>query len=531
MRKTAALLLALVLIFSALSASAGKELPPVYTWADVRAQLDKGAATVQIPNDMTIPEGETIEADGTLTIEGGGCTLTGGLTVAGGTVLFRDVALAGTNGVDFENGGAALTVKDGAVAVLSGRSSATGGRAGQFGQEGGSGVVLEGERSGLILRGTSYASGGVGRDQGGRGVWVKGCGASVILTDNASAIGNAGMQNGGSGLEAPACASVTASGMAQLAGGNGTNGSGDGLTSVPCERCEKTAQVSIGDTAVLVGGVGYTGGAGLRVRRAAPGETADVALSGGCMFFGGSGEHSGEALRAENCTVTVEGAPQCYGGGYSEDARTVAQFPGCTLTGEENLVQIDGSKIAADPVPAVTEFVHVTLQQVDEAARFVAKESALSAEEMVTSLEGIKAEKNAVTQVTLNGSSYKTTLWNATYEKKLAFKERLMKTEDGGVRLVLIAQESPEYLTFESTPAALQKYASLGVTELALTMNAPVYYERVLSLEGLLEAMEAYGIDDIGRVMIGTADDCVIFRTAKGNVWDYQETLLPEIMR
>ena len=106
-----------------------------------------------------------------------------------------------------------------------------------------------------------------------------------------------------------------------------------------------------------------------------------------------------------------------------------------------------------------------------------------------------------------------------------------MKTEDGGVRLVLIAQESPEYLTFESTPAALQKYASLGVTELALTMNAPVYYERVLSLEGLLEAMEAYGIDDIGRVMIGTADDCVIFRTAKGNVWDYQETLLPEIMR
>ena len=137
MRKTAALLLALVLIFSALSASAGKELPPVYTWEDVRAQLDKGAATVQIPNDMTIPEGETIEADGTLTIEGGGCTLTGGLTVAGGTVLFRDVALAGTNGVDFENGGAALTVKDGAVAVLSGRSSATGGRAGQFGQEGG----------------------------------------------------------------------------------------------------------------------------------------------------------------------------------------------------------------------------------------------------------------------------------------------------------------------------------------------------------------------------------------------------------
>lgn len=69
------------------------------------------------------------------------------------------------------------------------------------------------------------------------------------------------------------------------------------------------------------------------------------------------------------------------------------------------------------------------------------------------------------------------------------------------------------------------------MTEIALTMNEPVYYERVFSLTGLIEAMREYGTDKIARVMVGTADDCVIFRTAEDNTWDYQETLMPEIMR
>ena len=70
-----------------------------------------------------------------------------------------------------------------------------------------------------------------------------------------------------------------------------------------------------------------------------------------------------------------------------------------------------------------------------------------------------------------------------------------------------------------------------GVTEIALTMNAPIYYERVFSLTGLIEAMQEYGTEKISRVMVGTADDCVIFRTAEDNTWDYQETLMPEIMK
>ena len=46
-----------------------------------------------------------------------------------------------------------------------------------------------------------------------------------------------------------------------------------------------------------------------------------------------------------------------------------------------------------------------------------------------------------------------------------------------------------------------------------------------------MEAMQEYGTEKISRVMVGTADDCVIFRTAEDNTWDYQETLMPEIMR
>lgn len=95
---------------------------------------------------------------------------------------------------------------------------------------------------------------------------------------------------------------------------------------------------------------------------------------------------------------------------------------------------------------------------------------------------------------------------------------------------MLIAQESVEYLTMESTIAALKKYVELGLDELALTMVEPIYYERVLALEPLLEAVEAYGEDKISHVIIGTADDCVIFRTQEGE-WDYQETLMGEIIR
>ena len=53
----------------------------------------------------------------------------------------------------------------------------------------------------------------------------------------------------------------------------------------------------------------------------------------------------------------------------------------------------------------------------------------------------------------------------------------------------------------------------------------------MFSLTGLIEAMQEYGTEKISRVMVGTADDCVIFRTAEDNTWDYQETLMPEIMK
>ena len=226
----------------------------------------------------------------------------------------------------------------------------------------------------------------------------------------------------------------------------------------------------------------------------------------------------------------IEGSPVLYGGSYSETDAEPLQREGGSIEGEENFVSMAAAKVETDPSAAIPSLVHTTLEQLDENARFIAKESALSADEMVTSLDGVKVVKDYVSQMNVNGRDYKTTLWNATYEKKLSFRERLMQAEDG-VRLVLIARESQEFLTLESTPAALEKYAELGVTEIALTMNAPVYYERVFSLTGLIEAMREYGVEKIARVMVGTADDCVIFRTAEDNAWDYQETLMPEIMR
>lgn len=530
MRKTAFALILIFILSLALPGLAAKPAVPEATWADVRAQLDKGATTVTILNSMTVPEGETLESDGTLTVEGGGNTLTGGLTVARGTVVFKDTILCGANGVETSDGGAALTVKDGAVAVLSGRSGATGGRAGQFGAAGGDGVALAGDGCGLILRGQAYASGGVGRERGGCGARVDGCGASVLLTDNASLIGGTGTNEGGSGLYAPACAKVSVSGMAQLAGGGGLYESGSGLLSVPCEKCEKIAPIAIGDTAVLVGGAGITGGAGARIVRAKAGETADVTVSGTSMFFGGSGATAGAALALDGASAVIEGSPVLYGGSYSETDAEPLQREGGSIEGEENFVSMAAAKVETDPSAAIPSLVHTTLEQLDENARFIAKESALSADEMVTSLDGVKVVKDYVSQMNVNGRDYKTTLWNATYEKKLSFRERLMQAEDG-VRLVLIARESQEFLTLESTPAALEKYAELGVTEIALTMNAPIYYERVFSLTGLIEAMQEYGTEKISRVMVGTADDCVIFRTAEDNTWDYQETLMPEIMK
>ena len=118
MRKIAFAFVLLLTLSLALPGLAAKPAVPEATWADLRAQLDKGATTVMILNSMTVPEGETLECDGTLTIEGGGNTLTGGLIVVRGTVVFKDTILCGANGVEASDGGAALTLKDARVRRL-----------------------------------------------------------------------------------------------------------------------------------------------------------------------------------------------------------------------------------------------------------------------------------------------------------------------------------------------------------------------------------------------------------------------------
>lgn len=530
MKKIICILLTAALLLAALPVLASSSAMPPMTWADVRAQLDKGAEIIRLTSAVSVPAGETLSVEGTLTIDGAGFALSGGLTVEKGTVIFKDVNLSGANGINAENGRPALIVRDGAIAVLSGASSAAGGRAGSIGMRGGDGVLLEGESSGLILRGSSHASGGMGMNEGGCGVKAEGCGASVIITDTASVLGGSGMHVGGSGLNAPGCVSMTASVSAQMAGGNATLTGGDGLCSLACERCGKAGPVAISDNSVFVGGIGAQGGSALKVRRDAPAEKTDVTVSGAGMFFGGTGRISGYAMELTRCSVAFEGTLMAVAGGFSESTVDALALGACDVrTGVDCVLQTPGSQISGDPTFSVAGTVYNALQQVDEASRFQTVESMLDPEQMRTTLGKLKTEKSAKSQVYLGGSAYKTTLWNATYEKKLQIKTRLMECEDG-VRMVLIAQDSPEYLTMDSTLAALKKYHSLGVTELALTMTDPVYYERVLALGPLLEAVEAYGADKVERIMIGTADDCVIFVLPDG-AWDYQETLLPTLLR
>lgn len=526
MRKLLSVLLAVALLLPSFAANAAE---PVQTWADVRAQLDHGAQSVKILNSLVVPEGETLAPSDTLTFEGGGFSLHGGFTVESGTVIFKDTVLEGAAGANGQDGGAALTVAAGAIAVLSGHSSAVGGRSGAGGENGGSAIVLLGDRSGLILRGNARATGGIGVAQGGCGVLAQGCQCSVILTDGASAAGGAALGEGGDGLRAPGCATLSVSSATQMAGGNSVTLGGRALASMACDVCMVSRAVTVSESAVLVGGTGATGGAALCVERTVAGKTPDLTLTDGCMLFGGTGRDAGSALTAA-CRVAFGGTVQCYAGSYLEGAAAVLELSDTTIVeGRESLTEVEGTKIASDPTSAVASYVYGALQQMDEGGRVAPGESAFAPDGLLTSLGGLRVEKGAVNQLYLNGNGYRLTLWNATYEKKLSFQERLMEC-DGGVRLVLVAQTSDEYLTLESTTAALKKLQTLGVTELALSMVNPVYYERTLKLAPLLDAIEAYGEDAISRVLIGTADDCVIFRDADGKR-DYQENLMAGLVQ
>lgn len=520
------LLALLVSLFSTVSA----EMPPVMEWSWLVEQLASGAETVKIPNNM-VSDGTPLRVEGTVSIDGGGYTLTGA-QIESGTFLLTNVTLQGVHGVGDEDGGAGLALLgDGAVAVLGEGVRALGGTGGPEALRGGAGVLLCGEGQGLILRADATATGGVGRTLGGSGVQVEGCGCEVIVTDDVSLLGREGQYQGGAGLEAAACTSLKLSGAAAVTGGGAVYNGGAGLLSGVCEACALRGSVSLEGQTMFAGGVGQVGGNAVTVARQSPESAVDVSLAGQVMLLGGAGETGGSGLAATLCRVSVEGdGILCSAGNYLLDGVPALKLDGCEVAGDLDAVSAaEGVQLDYSPGVNVSNIVANAIGQRSDRYEPTLVENGLTERELFTRYNNISVESGRVTQAAVNGGGLRITMRDGTYEQRLEYQQRLMSDGAEGTRLVLIASSSQEWITVESTVAALEKLLSLGVTQLAYTTVAPTYYERILDLQTVVDAVHADG-EPVERVLFGTADDCVVFLREDGE-WDYQESLMAEVVR
>lgn len=515
---------------AAMSASAALDPPVEWSW--LVKEIENGKTTITLPNSIAFEGDLGLSPAAPITIVGNHQTLTG-VVVDGGMITFKDVVLEGVNGLDDEDGRAGLTLRgEGAIAILSGASRAVGGNSGPSGERGGDGILLESANQGVILRNQASVSGGIGSIYGGAGVRSISCGCSVLATDSAVLIGRPGIALGGAGIDMPSCAGVTLSEYASACGGASVTDGGAGLSSPLCEVCGGYGPIAIGGAAVLSGGVGKTGGAAVYAARAPRDEndmTPDLTLSGDSLYFGAAGETAGPAIHARNCMLFFGGEPLFYGGAFFAEPSPVLALFDCVEEGDPEMIQkIDGTKVDQYPANDVSLIIHSALSVINDRYTPTATENGLNTRQLATKLNGLTVERGKVSQARVNGGGLKITLWNGTCEKRLEYQQRLMEDGDGGVRLVLIATTSQIWPTLDSTVAALRKLHSLGVTQLAYTNVDPVYNERIVSLAGVLDAVDAYAAP-VDRVIFGTEDDCVIFVQEDGKTRAYQEELMREI--
>jgi hypothetical protein len=502
---------------------------PMMDWAWLVDQVASGVETITLPNSI-VSDGTPLVVSGQITIEGNGYMLTGAV-LEGGTFLLRNVVLQGVHGLAEEAGGAGLTLRgEGAIAMLSGGSRAAGGRSGPEGKQGGAGIRLEGKRQGLILLDTASAQGGVGRLYGGDGLEVIGCEARVALSRTASLSGNAAIAEGGAGLRLPACAVVTMDGYAFAVGGESTYTGGAGLCSLSCEVCAAQGSLELAGSAMLMGGVGDTGGAAVSLARAALGETADLTLREDCALIGGDGKIAGSALVAQGARIALADKATLQSGGYFAEtgAKPVFELIDSALT-PETYEGLPGVKLNQYPAGEVSGMIQSAMAEHNPRAVPTAIENGLTTRELSTRLGDVRVERGRVMQAAVNGGGLRITLRDQEYMERIEFELRLSGDGGEGVRFILIAAKSLPCYTLETTAAALRKLDSLGVTQLALTSIAPVYYERIWDLAALLQAVDA-SADAAERVLLGTADDAVIFVPESGD-WQYQEELMAEIVR
>lgn len=518
------------LMFSVPAQAAPSKAAPA-DWAWLVDQVESGATSIALPNDIVCDDDTGLYPKEALRIEGNAFSLTGAI-IDGGTVIFQDVRLLGTHGVDDENGGAALTLRGTeTIAVLSGSTRAEGGRSAMEGEAGGDGVLMTDRGQGLILNNSASASGGIGRIHGGYGVRVEGCDSSVLLTNSATISGSAGIGVGGSGLHAPSCGKLALQEQASITGGISSYAGGHGIHSALCEACGKQASVSLTASTMAIGGVGKDGGHGVLISRSQPGEEPDLSLSGNCMVLAGDGETCGSAVNATNATISYADTPNLIGGRFYQTKAPAILLSSCTVLGDESAVNISESE-KTDSYPASDASLIVNQAISQQSNRYEPKiiEDGLSSMELATSLNGFTVERGNVRQVNVSGNNLKIFMYKSELEGRMQFKQYLMEDGQGGTRLVLVATPSDPWPTVEATVAGLRKLESIGITQLAYTCVGPTYHEQVLDLATLLKAVDAYGEENIHRILSGTADDAIIFIQPDG-ARDYQETLMPEVSR
>lgn len=536
MRKTVILCILLGIAFSFSIASAAKTPEPV-AWEWLVGEAARGVETITLAGDVLCDDESApgLAPAGTLRIEGGGFSITGA-RVESGTVLFNDVKLDGLQGVGDEDGGSALTMTgDGAIAVLMGTTRAQGGASGPDGERGGSGVSMQGKGQGLILRSTAAATGGVGRILGGHGIDAAGCDANVLMADGSVAKGNLGLAEGGHGLHLPSCGKATLSDQASATGGKAQNTGGSGLFSFLCDACERSAPLSLGGQAMAIGAVGQAGGHGISVARKAPGEQADLSLGGQAMLFGGDGMPGGAALQAENAALSYAGAVQAFGGQYFGDTPSEAlMLTGCKALGDAAALTVtQGKRTETYPAGEIAPQIAAALSLRSDRYAPAVIEDGLAVRATETKLDALSVERGNTSQAKVGGTGLKIFLYSGTLETRMQFQQRLMEDGEGGIRLVLIATRSTEWPTVDTTTAALRKLLEMGIGQLAYTTAAPTHFERAIDIAALVEAIDAYEAAhdlELAKVLLGTADDAVIFVPPDGTR-DYQEALMPEIAR
>lgn len=519
----------LILPVQSLASTAEAAQPVEMDWAWLVEQVASGVDTITLINRIECDSDEGLAPVGSVTIDGAGFAIEGAI-VDSGTVYFKNITLEGVHGIDDEDGGAALTVRgEGTKVILSGNSSVVGGRSGLHGIYGGAGIVLQDKGQWLILRNKVTVLGGAGLQEGGSGIVAQGCGSSVLITDSAIAKGADALVLGGMGVDAPGCCKISFQQNASAIGGRSMQQGGHGVRSLQCAVCGNEAAVSISGVSTLFGGIGWDGGSAVYITRTKAGDTAYLQVNDG-ILSGADGGTAGLAIYAAGVTVAYSGTPVCYGGGYYQTESQVILLEGCQETGDvENVEQIAGERLAEAPTNAVQNSLIAELNKKSSHYETPTIDDGLLTRDLATKYEGFTVDKGSVGQASLNGNGLKINMYNSTMEKRMYFRQRLMSDGGEGIRLVLIADHSDGWLIVESTVAALRKLGSMGFTQLAFTTVEPVYYERIVDIAALLEAIDADGAEP-SRILLGTMDDCVIF-VREDKTWDYQEGLMEQLVR